>query len=612
MCVQAKKHVSRRQILKFTASLAIGTGLTACMPAQVTQPTVASNATEVPVAPTEAGAAATAAVMPAATVEERLKKIGWLPGSPDHAKGWKTILPEVTSAPATEPMVVWANKRVELGDKISDDPKDSPMVQISKELFGLDFQTKFSGGGDDWTTKWTLAIASGDLPDFMEDFPTPVIFKQCLDGNLLEDITDVWEASADPTWMKKPLDTYLDGKAAYVYARQNGRLYGMPCGNRAANNGKLLWARQDWLDKLNLKMPTTLDEVKSVALAFQEAGLGQGAAGTTLGLNLCSSFRGWFASMDGITAQFGVISGFWLAQDDGTLAFADIMLGMKDALTLLRDWYAAGVIPKDYYTVPDADAMNKRAAGNLAGLHYAPAWGARWPVEDSMTNDPNAKWTWAQVPVGPSGKRGNLGEFTYGPGYAFKKGFKYVKQVMESMNWWVSLKEDPTKRYYGFENYDYIWDGDKVSLDSTKLKNKALGYGLAFSRGGAYVDIYADAKSYDYIESWKSIPEDQRDAWQVLQLDDPLGTQTNMRKSYSNIIQNDKNDGIFNKFLSAPTTSMVSFQTTLDKMRDETFHAIITGQKELDAFDQFVTDWKKTGGDQITTEVNEWYKSINA
>ena len=37
--------------------------------------------------------------------------------------------------------------------------------------------------------------------------------------------------------------------------------------------------------------------------------------------------------------------------------------------------------------------------------------------------------------------------------------------------------------------------------------------------------------------------------------------------------------------------------------------ATITGQKPLTAFDDFVAQWKKLGGDKIIGEVNTWWKS---
>jgi putative aldouronate transport system substrate-binding protein len=51
---------------------------------------------------------------------------------------------------------------------------------------------------------------------------------------------------------------------------------------------------------------------------------------------------------------------------------------------------------------------------------------------------------------------------------------------------------------------------------------------------------------------------------------------------------------------------MQSYQTTLDGMRSEAFYGIITGDQPLEAFDDFVANWKASGGEEITQEVNEW------
>jgi len=48
---------------------------------------------------------------------------------------------------------------------------------------------------------------------------------------------------------------------------------------------------------------------------------------------------------------------------------------------------------------------------------------------------------------------------------------------------------------------------------------------------------------------------------------------------------------------------MVDKWVNLKKLEDETFLKIILGQLPIDAFDQFVADWKAQGGDEITAEV---------
>ena len=54
---------------------------------------------------------------------------------------------------------------------------------------------------------------------------------------------------------------------------------------------------------------------------------------------------------------------------------------------------------------------------------------------------------------------------------------------------------------------------------------------------------------------------------------------------------------------------MATKKATLDKLELETFTKIIYGESPVDEFDKFVDNWKKLGGDQISTEVGEVSKS---
>jgi putative aldouronate transport system substrate-binding protein len=62
-----------------------------------------------------------------------------------------------------------------------------------------------------------------------------------------------------------------------------------------------------------------------------------------------------------------------------------------------------------------------------------------------------------------------------------------------------------------------------------------------------------------------------------------------------------------NQFYTTPTATMAERNEQLKKLRNETFVKIVTGNLGLDAFDKYVADWKKQGGDIITKEVNDWY-----
>jgi putative aldouronate transport system substrate-binding protein len=48
----------------------------------------------------------------------------------------------------------------------------------------------------------------------------------------------------------------------------------------------------------------------------------------------------------------------------------------------------------------------------------------------------------------------------------------------------------------------------------------------------------------------------------------------------------------------------------LFQMEREAFSKIIYGQLPVNVFDEFVKQWKASGGDQITKEVNAWYELV--
>ena len=160
------KKLNRRDFLRISALTAAGAALAACgpTPTQPPAPEPTQKPTEVP--PTEAAQVQPTATpvppteAPVLTVKERLEAIGFLPGAPDHERGWETELPLVATPPDAEPIVVTGNKRVEVGDElVSDETETSPFWQISMELFNIDWQVAWMATAGDMSTKYNLAMA---------------------------------------------------------------------------------------------------------------------------------------------------------------------------------------------------------------------------------------------------------------------------------------------------------------------------------------------------------------------------------------------------------------------------------------------------------------------
>ena len=63
-----------------------------------------------------------------------------------------------------------------------------------------------------------------------------------------------------------------------------------------------------------------------------------------------------------------------------------------------------------------------------------------------------------------------------------------------------------------------------------------------------------------------------------------------------------------NAYYAAPTETMTEKLPTLEKQQLQDYTTIIL-EGNLDAFDEFVTNWNKLGGEEITQEINEWRAS---
>jgi putative aldouronate transport system substrate-binding protein len=61
-------------------------------------------------------------------------------------------------------------------------------------------------------------------------------------------------------------------------------------------------------------------------------------------------------------------------------------------------------------------------------------------------------------------------------------------------------------------------------------------------------------------------------------------------------------------FTGTPTNTMRTRLSSLNDLRNEVYTKIIIGELPASAFDTFVADWKRQGGDDITKEVNAWFK----
>ena len=538
------------------------------------------------------------------------------PGSPNNARGWTTTLPPIPEGmPADPPVTVTGSRRGPWEFSDGDNIENSPFTRLNAAVTGINWKLAFSwtDNEEEILQKYNLAIVSNELPEFMETVPLQ-IYRELLDNDLLEDITDVYNEVAHPVWLKEAMS--FGGGAAWQYAEVDGRLMGLPYIEQAAQNDKLLWIRQDWLDAVGMSVPATVDELYAVAKAFVDADLGQGGDGTTIGLAAANNLVTWYSSLDPIFGAWGVMPGYWTPNDGGDLQYNSILPQTKEVLALLRQWYADGIFAQDFFTLRPPQTAFGQIGGNTCGITMSPAFAGLFGLPDSVANDPNARWTWADIPAGPTGiKKKAWSNPVVDSVFCFKKGFEHVDLVLKQIGWWAELMQNPDNRFHGFEGTDYFWRNEAGDVDPMgSTLDIASGYdgskhiwGPPGTNGGARTDPRFGTNWIKHRrEVWANIPEGDRDAMMEAFLG---GEELAVLVDEADVFAVDhwEEDGIRNHFTTFPTRTMERAGASLDGLEAETFINIITGQASMDDFDTFVEDWRSGGGDTITGEVNDWW-----
>lgn len=141
-------------------------------------------------------------------------------------------------------------------------------IDAYKDYLNIDVERQIAEDETALAALINTAMASGDLPDVI--ICNKAMFYTLVENGVLQDVRAAYEGYQQKRLVKDALDSLDMWDACTV----DGQLLAVPCVNNFYNNTQILWIRQDWLDKVNMEAPRTLDEMIAVAQAFKDAKLG--------------------------------------------------------------------------------------------------------------------------------------------------------------------------------------------------------------------------------------------------------------------------------------------------------------------------------------------------
>lgn len=493
-------------------------------------------------------------------------------------------------------------------------PEQNAYFKDLKDMLNIEVQYKWTVPSSQFEQKFSLAMASTDLPDIME--LDQKNFEKLKKQGMLADLTQAYNDYASPA-LKKYMES--DGGFAMKTFTSEGKLLAIPGFEDPFLSTQLLWIRKDWLDNLNLQPPQTMDELEQVAKAFVQQDPDQNGKNDTYGIAMQKNLFFWGFDLRGFFNGFGAYPSIgdnqsaWIKDDSGKLIPGLIQPEVKTALGKLQSWYKEGILDKEFALKDENKSVEDITAGKV-GISYGEWWYPNWPLNLNVDKDPKAEWIALQIPGldGPgksmvpkirSNKLVVVNKKMKNPEAAIKMINFYIevgnKKYMDQnkaekgyvYNWFVPRVYNPAQidTIYTEVNKALEANQSEITLDDENYKNVA--------------DVFKATKDYlagNTADASKGVNWGQY--FSRAAKDGGWGKTRQIKESQAYVN---------NEFYGLPTATQVEKGSQLDKLMQETFTKIVMGAS-LDEFDKFVQSWKSLGGDQITQEVNDWYGQQSA
>ncbi|UUZ85324.1 extracellular solute-binding protein [Paenibacillus sp. P26] len=357
--------------------------------------------------------------------------------------------------------------------------------------------------------------------------------------------------------------------------------------------------------------PKTVDELEKVAKAFVEQDPDGNGKADTIGITGPQSSGQIYANFitpnnnnygfDPIFSSYHSYPGFWLKGADGKVVYGSIQPETKQALAKLRDLYAKGLIDKEMSVRKDSSELIK---SGKSGIYFGMWWGGYGPLADAIKNDPKANWQAYAAPLDANG------EFTPHMGrpsnqfVVVRKGYEHPEAAIKLVN---LLLRDESKFDLKVAIDNYPLRLVYAPMDEMDVTLKMMKEVLAGTKKPEELDLPGYKLLKSDAENVKKVKLEPYDKYDI-QYWNPTADFGVWKRMYSTFVGVSPLQRPYKKTYSvtySQTKTMESKWATLDKLEKETFLKIIMGAAPVDAFDQFVQDWKKQGGDQITAEVEE-------
>lgn len=415
------------------------------------------------------------------------------------------------------------------------------------------------------SNKFNVLIASEQAPDLLSTYNRDFIVRWAAEGAIqpLDEYIDKYSTS-----YKKYLEEHPELKPYLTL--EDGKMYAI-ASMRATRGSTAVFIRQDWLDKLGLQMPQTVDELVKVAKAFRE--YKPDVIPMAMSVSYNAIVADWFMARSG--------SGWFV--EDGKVVQAFDTERFKDVLAFRQLAYREKLVDQEYATDKEYSRQRQLWTTGRSGIYFSNINSSM--LNELLKNDPEAKL--AVMPplateYGTNGYEVEVPNFLL---TAFNRNLKNPEAAIRFIDWMLDEGWEPLT--YGFEGEHYkLEDSIPVTLNLDKWQ-KEVAY------GNEYRLVHQEQQTPEYLKTRAgSDPVDQA----IAQLQ---GT----------IIENSQTYPYRKDLPYVPPVQDYAaisgqFEAKLSEIN------VLTTMTDMDpdqAVEEIRKSWKSLGGDEVAAKVQAWY-----
>lgn len=452
-----------------------------------------------------------------------------------------------------------------LGPNLPVDPNKRYEAQIIEEVTGykVNYEMLPQDKSDE---KLNIIIASGEEYDVITTYGnfTDMCIGFAQKGAIadLDSILDQYAPRVKEVISQKSLDLFKVDNKTYFIPSKIALEY--------INMGLLI--RQDWLDKLNLQQPKTLDEFVAVLKAFKEKDPGKNGD-KNIPLLISGPDQ-----VHGLMGAFGIANGWNVV--DGKLVAREELPGFKEYLEFMAALYKEGLIDKEFPINKDTSITEKFSSGR-AGVISQNTFGLGALADALQKNIPDAKYSYIEPIIGENGQQG----VTQTAGYDFLTFIPKASKNAEAALKWINLKLE------------------KDNFKKTTIGDEGIHHVI---KDGAYAAILPKFND-DYGSGWfylTGVDEEAYSKYWIARVQRDARNYEGFAKLQQGIDKYNKLD-VVRLATNVPTFKKNS--ASLATLTSDYMIKVIAGTEPLSSYDDFLKKWKAAGGDESTKEINEWY-----